>query len=177
MTEQRDSSPDARVLRRLVHELSAEGAPDLDWDRTESKLFAALDATTPHAPSGRKSLEAQRPRVEESDEAVIASEGSRLSVGPSLGAETPARVHALGTWRRVGLGLVAVMAVAAAVMFSVTRTTPTTAPPVATKDVVVDPTQLPEAPEINPMSCWPRMRNLSLVGTQVCRQIRRRTSR
>ncbi len=139
----RDSSPDARVLRRLVQELSAEGAPELDWDRTESKLFAMLDTK----PSALPLTADSNPRASSpQEEAVVASEGARLSVTPALGSLHPrsTRVHPM---RGAGMVLVAVAAIAAAFAFYASRSdAPATGPVVATKDVVVDPTQLPEAP-------------------------------
>lgn len=41
----RDSSPDARVLRELVREAQRDPLPELNWDRLESRLFAELDET------------------------------------------------------------------------------------------------------------------------------------
>lgn len=155
MSDQRDSSPDARVLRRLVHELAAEGAPELDWDRTESRLFARLDEPVSlQTPTDAAHLadeadeasipgRASRPSI--SGAAVMASEGARLSVTPPVGALRTMRPerHPL---RRAGMAVAAVAALAAAFAFFFARTTPTNEPVVATKDPVVDPSQLPEAP-------------------------------
>ncbi len=41
------SEPDARALRRMVHELQGDATPDLDWERVESRLFGELGVAEP----------------------------------------------------------------------------------------------------------------------------------
>jgi hypothetical protein len=134
----RDSSPDARVLRRMVHEMAAERGPELDWDRLESKLFATLDA-----PSVAVGGEARAPV----DDASLEDErGSAIPATPSV--ERPSLVALPSPPQRSSKALWATALFAAAacfVGFFAWRATRDASPPVAVVREVIDPTAIPEA--------------------------------
>lgn len=83
MSSDRRSEPDARMLRRMVRELSEEPLPELPWERIEARLFAELEEggraplalqalEHPHLFAGERFVDDDRFADEEDDERISA---------------------------------------------------------------------------------------------------------
>jgi hypothetical protein len=146
----RDSSPDARVLRRMVNEMASVGGPELDWDRLESKLFAALESPAVTASSSEvASSEVASSEVASSEvagEAPLADDrSSAIPAVPSV--ERPSLVAIAPSRSRARVWAAALFAAAACfVGFFAWRATRDVDPPVAVVREIIDPTAIPQAP-------------------------------
>jgi hypothetical protein len=119
----------------MVNEMAAQRGPELDWDRLESRLFAALDA--PAEPAGAT-------RVALDDDSPVEDRGSAIPAVPS--AERPSLVAIAPSRSRGAVWAAALFAAAACfVGFFAWRASRDVAPPVAVVREVIDPTAIPEA--------------------------------
>jgi hypothetical protein len=137
----RDSSPDARVLRRMVKEMAAEREPELDWDRVEAKLFGALDkpVTETNTTATREVAELDEDVQDRGSAIPAVPSVERPSLVPNLVSAGPARS------RRAVWAAALFAAAACFVGFFAWRATRVAPPPVAVVREVVDPTTIPEA--------------------------------